>query len=126
MEDELLRVYTHLLDRVSGPMSLRLFIQPTMAVLLATIAGVKDARAGNPPYFWSLLTDPAHRREMLRDGWKSVGRLFVMALLLDCIYQYIAMRFIWPGEAVIVAIVLAIVPYLLVRGPVTRLLRKRA
>lgn len=126
IDEEMLRVYTHLLDRVSGPLSLRLLIQPTMAVVLATLAGVRDARAGKAPYFWGLLTDPAHRREMLRNGWKSVGKLFVVALLLDCIYQYIALRFVWPGEAVIVAIVLAIIPYLLVRGAVTRLLRKPA
>jgi hypothetical protein len=126
IEEEFLRVYTNLLDRISGPLHLRLLIQPLMAVILASIAGVSDARAGKTPYFWGLINDPAHRREMLANGWHSVGKLFVVALVLDCLYQYIALRFIWPGEAIIVAIVLAIFPYLLVRGAVTRLLRKPA
>lgn len=91
---------------------------------LLSIAGMKDARTGKPPYFWALLTDPAHRRDMLKDGWKSIGKLFVVALLLDAVYQFIVMRFIYPGEALVVAFVLAIVPYLIVRGLVTRLARR--
>jgi hypothetical protein len=123
LEDIWLRFYGDMLDRISGPLHLRLLIQPTMAIILATIAGRRDAREGKPPYFWALFSDPLHRQEMLRDGWKSVGKLFVVALLLDCIYQYVATGFVWPGEAVFVALVLAILPYLLLRGLVTRLLR---
>jgi hypothetical protein len=83
-----------------------------------------DARTGKPPYFWSLLTDPAHRTEMLKDGWKSVGKIFVIALVLDMIYQVVVLNFVYPVEAIVVALLLAIVPYLLVRGLVTRIARK--
>ena len=31
--------------------------------------GVKDARAGRPAYFWSLLTEDGHRGERLHEGW---------------------------------------------------------
>jgi hypothetical protein len=95
-----------------------------MAVIFAVISGLKDARTGKPPYFWALLTDPAHRREMIRDGWKSVGKVFVLALILDVVYQVIVLRFVYPGEAIVVALALAIVPYLIVRGLVTRIARK--
>jgi hypothetical protein len=106
-------------------MSLRLILQPTIATILAIRAGLKDAREGNPPYFWSVLTDPAHRQVMLRDGWKSIGKVFIAALVLDVAYQLIVERFVYPGEAIIVAIVLAIVPYLVLRGLATRLARRR-
>ena len=43
-------------------------------------AGLRDARAGRPPYFWAILTDPLHRRDLLREGWKAVARIFVVAL----------------------------------------------
>jgi len=119
------RVGEQLMARVSGPMHFRLVLQPVMAAVLAVIAGLKDARTGKPPYFWSLLYDPAHRKEMVRDGWKSVGRVFILALILDAIYQGIVLHFFYLGEAIIVAIVLAIVPYLILRGIVTRLARKR-
>ena len=124
MEDIWTRIAENLMDRVSGPLRFRLLLQPTMALIFATVAGLKDARTGKPPYFWALLHDPAHRVEMLEDGWKSVGKLFVFALLLDVVYQYIVAKFVYPGEAIFVALVLAILPYLIVRGLVTHLARK--
>lgn len=124
MDEMWMRFVENLADRVSGPMKFRLLLQPVMAVIFAVISGLKDARAGKPPYFWALLTDPAHRRDMIRDGWKSVGKVFVLALILDVVYQVIVLRFVYPGEAIVVALALAIVPYLIVRGLVTRIARK--
>ena len=109
MEETWIRFVTDMGDRISGPMKFRLLLQPVMAVLFATRSGLKDARTGKPPYFWSLLTDPAHRREMIKDGWKSVGKVFVLALALDVVYQVVVLRFVYPGEAIIVALLLAIV-----------------
>jgi len=125
LEEIVSRFVGHLLDRVSGPMHFRVYLQPVMATVFAFIAGRADARTGKVPYFWSLVSDPAHRREMLRDGWKDVGKVFVLAVVLDVIYQYIQLKFVYPGEALLVAVLLAIVPYLIVRGLVTRILRKQ-
>jgi hypothetical protein len=123
MDDMWTRVVSQLVARVSGPMKFRLVLQPAMASFFAIRSGLADARAGKPPYFWSLLTDPGERISMMKDGWKSIGRVFILALLLDVVYQIFVLRFVYVGEAIIVAFVLAIVPYLLVRGPVTRLAR---
>lgn len=125
MDDIWIRLIENLQDRVSGPMKFRLLLQPLMAVIFAVMSGLKDAKAGKPPYFWALLTHPAHRREMIRDGWKSVGKVFVLALILDVIYQIIVLRFVYPGEAIVTAVALAIVPYLIVRGLVTRVAQMR-
>ena len=121
MQEVLSRIIENMMDRISGPMHLRILLQPVMAAVFATIAGLQDARAGKPPYFWSLIGNPAHRRDMLRDGWKSVGKVFLVAMVLDVVYQIIAQRFVYPGEVVLVALLLAIVPYLIVRGIVTRI-----
>jgi hypothetical protein len=88
------------------------------------MSGRKDALAGKPPYFWTLLTAPEHRIDMLKDGWKSVGKVFMLAMVLDVVFQVIALHTVYPGEVVIVAFLLAIVPYLIVRGLVTRLMRQ--
>jgi hypothetical protein len=125
MDDIWMRIVENLSDRVTGPMKFRLLLQPVMASIFAVMSGLKDARAGNPPYFWSLLTEPAHRVAMLKDGWKSVGKVFVLAIVLDVVYQVIVQRFVYPGEALIVAFILAIVPYLILRGLVTRIAGKR-
>lgn len=124
MDDLWMRFVENMIDRVSGPMKFRLLLQPIMASIFAIVSGLKDARAGKPAYFWGLLSNPSQRSEMLRDGWKSVGKVFLLALVLDVIYQMIVERFVYPGEAIVVAFVLAIVPYLLLRGLVTRLARK--
>ncbi len=125
MEEWLSRIAENLVDRVSGPMKFRLLLQPLMAVIFAVRSGLKDAGEGRPPYFWALFTDPQHRREMVRDGWKSIGRVFVLAIIMDAIYQIVVLRWFYPFEAFIVAVVLAIIPYILVRGPVNRIARRK-
>jgi hypothetical protein len=118
------RVGTQLVARVSGPMKFRLLLQPAMASFFAIRAGLADAKAGKPPYFWSLFTAHAHRVDIIKDGWKSVGKIFVLAAVLDVVYQIIELRFVYVGEALIVAFLLAIVPYLILRGPINRLARR--
>jgi hypothetical protein len=121
MEDMLTRFFENLVGRVYGPMHFRVILQPLMATIFAILDGRKDAHAGRAPFFWALFTNPEHRHEMLRSGWKSVGKIFVLALILDAIYQFIVIRWFYPGEALVTACILAIVPYLLLRGPVNRL-----
>lgn len=121
MEEMFARFMENLGARVTGPMHLRIYLQPIMATVFAIISGLKDAKAGNPAYFWAMFTQPEHRRDMLKDGWKSVGKVFVIAMVLDVIYQIIVQRWVYPLEVITVALILAIVPYLILRGPVNRI-----
>lgn len=123
MDEVLTRIWENLIGRVHGPLTFRLIIQPAVALFLAIRAGLRDAREGRPPYLWAVLGDTEHRRELLRSGWKDVGRIFILAVVIDVIYQLIVVRWVYPAETLIVACVLAIMPYLLVRGPVTRVAR---
>ncbi len=123
MEDFFTRVAHDLAGRLSGPLQFRLLLQPAMAVLFALRDGFHDAHDGKPAYFWSIFTNTARRRNLLREGWKAIGKVFTMAMIVDAVYQFIALRWFYPGEALIVAIVLAVVPYVLVRGPLNRVLR---
>jgi len=125
VEEMLARLIGNLYDRVGGPMSFRLLIQPAMAAFFAVHAGMADGRTGQPAYGWAILTDAAHRRERLREGWRSVSKIFVMAAIIDAIYQVIEFRWVYPLETLIVAFVLACVPYILIRGPVGRLTNAR-
>jgi len=92
-----------------------------MAIILAVIDGIKDAKAGRPAYFWAMVKNPEQRRELLKIGWKRIAKIFILAVILDVIYQIKVYHWFYPGETLTVAIFLAIVPYLLVRGPVDRL-----
>jgi hypothetical protein len=123
MEEILTRIWNDLLGRASGPMTFRLYLQPAMAIFFAIRDGLKDAREGKPAYFYSLFTDTKNRRDRLREGFNAVGRVFVLGIIMDLIYQVIVFRWFYPGEALIVAFILALLPYLLIRGPVNRIAR---
>ena len=125
MDDIWMRIVEDLTNRVTGPMKFRLLLQPIMASIFAIRSGLKDARAGKPLYFWTLFTEPSHRADMIKDGWKSVGKVFILALVLDVVYQIIVLGFVYPGEVIIVAFILAIVPYLILRAMANRLAQKK-
>jgi hypothetical protein len=115
------RFFGNLFSRLDGPLHFRFIMQPLMAMTFAVIDGIKDAKMGRPAYFWALVKNPEERRALLSIGWKRIGKIFILAVILDVIYQIKVYRWIYPGETLTVAILLAIVPYLLVRGPVDRL-----
>jgi hypothetical protein len=119
--DPLHRVYTDLIGRVTGPLHFRLLLQPAMATFFGIRDGIKDAREGSPAYFWSLFTDSGHDRERIKSGLHAVGKVLLFAFLMDAIYQVIALHWFYPGEAILVALELAIVPYILMRGPINRI-----
>lgn len=123
MEEQFTRLWEDLIGRLHGPLTLRLLLQPAMAIFFATRSGLRDAREGRAPYFWRLWSDPTHRSETLHEEWRDVGKIFVLAVILDVIYQLLVIRWIYPGETLIVATMLAFVPYLMIRGTVTRIAR---
>ena len=124
MRDMLMRALMNVSNRVGGPMTFRIILQPTMAALLAFRAGLKDAREGRPPYFWTLLTRPEQRADLLREGWRAVARVVFLAIIMDVIYQLVVLRWVYPLELILVVILLAFVPYVFLRGLVTRMVRR--
>ncbi len=123
MEEWFVRVWENLIARVSGPMHFRLFLQPGMAILFAIRDGLRDARAGHAPFVWSIFFDPRQRWALLREDWKATGRVFILACIMDVIYQALVLHTVYPVEVLLVAFILANLPYLLLRGLVTRLWR---
>jgi len=119
---DLAQTFEDLLGRLVGPLHFRFIFQPLMAALFAIRDGRRDARAGRKPF--RLMTEPAQRRQVLMSGWKSVGKVFVMALIIDAVYQFKIFGWFYPGQSLLVALFLAIVPYSLLRGPVNWLTRR--
>ena len=122
MDEIFTRVWQDLVARTTGPMWFRLILQPLVAVVFGVRAGLRNARSSpsgshHPPK--SL--DPAYRRAMFRQGLHDVGIMLGAGVALDAIFQLIALRAIYPGEAVLVAFLLVAVPYQIVRTVVARL-----
>lgn len=121
VEEILQRFWNNLIARASGPMNFRLLIQPAMASFLAIRAGIKDAREGQSAFLWTAVRNRAHRPELFRQARNDVGKVFALAVILEAIYQLMVQRGVYAGELLIVATSLAVVPYVLLRGPVSRI-----
>jgi hypothetical protein len=117
------RIVVDFVGRFDGPLHFRMTAQPLMAIIFAVVDGLKDAKNNKPAYLWTVVFDQGSRREFLKDGWKHTGKIFILAVILDIVYQLKVFRTVYPGEVLIVACVLAIVPYVVLRGPVNRLAR---
>ena len=122
--ENLSRLWRDILDRPGGPMTFRFILQPAMAIVAALRDGIRDARTGRRPYFWALIRGaPEGRRELLWEGILSTARIIILGVVMDTIYQWVAFKTFYPGQAGVIAILLAFVPYLLLRGPIDRIAR---
>jgi hypothetical protein len=114
------RFWDELIARPAGPMGFRFILQPIVASLLAIRDGVKDARTDRSPYFWTVLTDSSRRQKRIVEGIRAVTRVLILGAVMDVIYQIVALHGIRPLQTLVIAVVLAFIPYLLVRGPANR------
>jgi hypothetical protein len=121
--ETLSRGFEQLIGRASGPFHLRLVITPTMAIIFAVRAGLKDAREGRPPFLWEVITQPEERQRLRRSWWKDIGKMIIVVLVVDTAYQIFILRAFYIVQALILVVVLAMIPYALVRGMTTRLTR---
>ena len=117
------RLWQNLFERPGGPMVFRFFLQPTMATIAAFMGGMKDARLGRTPFMQTVLTNPAERRGRLDEAMVDTSRIMLLGLVMDGIYQYIEFDTFHPAEAVMITLLLAFLPYLLLRGLVARVAR---
>lgn len=117
--------WTEILARPEGPFAFRFILQPLMSLLMATRDGIRDARTGRTPYMWHIASsEPKRRRAALYEGLRSTGRILLLGMLIDGVYQYKAMDgLVRPLEALYIAFLLGFLPYLISRGPITRLAR---
>ena len=113
-----------MLVRPNQSLALRFLLQPAISTILAIRDGIRDARTGRSPYFWTVMSDPVQRSARLREGIAVTGKLFLMAIAVDVVYQIVELKAFHPSEALIVAILLAFILYLILRGPVARLARR--
>src|SRR5271170_6540600 len=117
------RIWQNLVARLSEKMAFRFVLQPMMSAIAAFRDGVADAKTGRSPYLWTLLRSPSKRLGRLEEGLVASARILLLGLVMDVIYQWLVLDTFFPGEAAIVAVLLAFLPYLILRGPMLRLAR---
>ena len=118
------RIWSNMIGRTAGRMNFRFVLQPIMATIAACLDGVKDARTGRTPFLWTVVNVPAKRASRLDEAMIATARIILLGLVMDTVYQFIEFKYFHPAEAVIIALLLAFVPYVLLRGLVARVSRR--
>ena len=107
-------------------MTFRFILQPAMAIIAAARDGIHDARLGRRPYIWALIRGvrgQEGRRGRLWEGILATARIIILGVVMDIIYQWKVLDTFYPVQAAVIAVLLAFIPYLLLRGPCLRLAR---
>ena len=78
---------------------------------------------GRTPFLETVLTNPAKRAGRLQEAVIATARIILLGLIMDTIYQFIEFETFHPAEAVIIALLLAFVPYVVLRGLIARIAR---
>ena len=125
IHEMLVRFWDDLISRPNGPYGFRFLLQPVTAMVLATIDGLKDARTGRSPYFWTILHVPEERMGRINEGIKATARVLLLGLGMELLYQFKVFRTFHIVEAFDIIFVFAFLPYLLLRGPIARIARHR-
>jgi hypothetical protein len=97
-----------------------------MAAIAALRDGVEDARLGRRPYLWAIMRGVRGvegRRGRLWEEIVSTARILILGVIMDTVYHWVVFRMFYPVQAAVIAVLLAFVPYLLLRGPFARITR---
>lgn len=117
------RFWTDVFGRMHGPMTIRFYLQPTLAFVAALKDGIADARLGHKAFFWTALWDPTQPRGRLREGLMSTSQMALIGLAMDTVYQFKVFDRFYPVEAVTMVLLLAIIPYFVLRWVVEHVAR---
>ena len=107
-------------QRFTGTGRLRFVLQPLTAIVLGIRGGLRDAKAGNPPYIFGLLLDAERRKEFLRSGVAAIGNLLALGIILDIVFQIVLYHSVHPAAALLVGPILIGIPYAVSRALTTR------
>ena len=109
------RLWSDIFARTHGPMTFRFFLQPVMAGIAALHDGINDARSGHKAFFWTALWDPVQPRGRLREGLVATSQMALIGFAMDLIYQFRLFDHFYPVEALMMVLLLAVIPYFVLR-----------
>jgi hypothetical protein len=122
--DNAQRIWRNMIARPNAALSFRFILQPSVAAITAINNGLKDAWNARSPFFRALLREPTERISRLNEGLNATARILLLGIAVDVIYQFIEFERFYPVESLLIAVLLAFVPYCVIRGLVVRVSRK--
>jgi hypothetical protein len=118
------RMKEYVAQMLSGPGAFRFFLQPAVAVALGIIHGVRDCRAGRPPYLLDLYHASGERIRRLTAGLREIWLPLLVAVAASMVFQYVIRRHEYVAFAVVYAAVFVAVPYFVTRALSNRVARR--
>jgi hypothetical protein len=111
-------------ELVARPAGLRFILQLVAACIFAIRDGVNDAKAHRASYFWTVHRDWSRRRKSAGENLRAGVRVLAAGAILDTLYQYVELGAVRPLETVAIVLVLGFVPYVIARGPASRIAKR--
>lgn len=108
-----------------GPGSLRFFLQPSVAIFLGILHGLRDHRAGRPVYLVGLIAAKGKRLRRLGEGLRDIAVPLCVALAASYTFQYIIRSRVHLGYGLLYAALFMALPYFASRGLTNRLAHRR-
>jgi hypothetical protein len=95
-----------------------------MSEIVAIHDSVKDAGVGcSRQHSWTVAGSPRERMGRLGEALIATARIILLGIAMDVIYQFLVFRTFYPAQALLIALLLAFIPYLLIRGPAMLIVR---
>ncbi len=108
-----------------GPGHLRIFLQPLVAILLGVRDGLKDARAGAPPYLLDLLQAREQRASRLRALLRTLRFPLLLGVGMSLLFQQLIRRQVHLWTALAFGVAFITLPYCVARALANRLASRR-
>jgi hypothetical protein len=87
---------------------------------LRRCATASATRASGAPHISGRSCAVEPRGGRLWEGIVATARILILGVVMDVVYQWLVLKTFYPGQAAVIAVLLAFVPYLLLRGPFER------
>ena len=115
------RIFDNAGDRLVGPQHFRFILQPIMASIFAARDGYRDAKAGDSAFMQVLVSDPELRKVRVNEALVATSKIMLLSIVMDTVFQILVFKEFYPFEIVIVTLLLALLPYVILRGPFRRI-----
>lgn len=115
-----MNAYLHdLHEMMSGPGTLRFFVQPAIALLLGLRDGRVDSALGRRPFGIALVTGK-ERSHRLAQGLRAIVVPLCLAVAASLLFQYLILTEVRVASALLYALVFVALPYAFARGLANR------
>lgn len=110
-----------ILLRFQGAGKLRFLLQPSVAAILGSINGRRDAARGRPGYLRRIISREAGWKESVQHGFNTISILLIVGILADIIFQYILLGVVHILPALFMGPLFISIPYTAARGISSRI-----